>query len=247
MVAKKKVVNSKPVSKKKVTEKPVPVKKPATKAAVKVVATVVEKDVSPKEALKDTENISKALLEDRKPAYRNADALEKKPVAKVVPIEDDKPIYLTVDKENKPVETVEVLKDKKASDLGIFEMASSGNYIFANRTHFELIFSDLGFASPGDKFDPLILAPYEERDLEKEGFEPKEILKSKNLRNFIASGKIKHGPLKEEDKLPDTTLFANRRNMGDAPAFSIPFQGHYFDLYQKFVNAEKRRYERAEV
>lgn len=241
MVAKKKVVDSKPVSKKKVIKKPVPVKKPVAKAEVKVVAPVVEKEISPKEALKDTENISKALLEDRKPAYRNADALEKKPVAKVVPIEDDEPANTA------PIETTKVLKDKRTPDLGIFEMASSGNYIFANRTHFELIFSDLGFASPGDKFDPLIMAPYEERDLEKEGFEPKEILKSKNLRNFIASGKIKHGPLKEEDKLPDTTLFANHRNMGDAPAFSIPFQGHYFELYQKFVNAEKRRYERAEV
>ena len=241
MVAKKKVTDSKPASKKKVAEKPVPVKKPVAKAEVKVVAPVVEKEVSPKEALKDTENISKALLEDRKPAYRNAGALEKKPVAKVVPIEDDEPVNTA------PIETTKVLEDKRTPDLGIFEMASSGKYIFANRTHFELIFSDLGFASPGDKFDPLILGPYEQRDLEKEGFEPKEILKSKNLRNFIASGKIKHGPLKEEDKLPDTTLFANRRNMGDAPAFSIPFQGHYFELYQKFVNAEKRRYERAEV
>lgn len=139
-------------------------------------------------------------------------------------------------------------KEEVNSDLSFFDRPTSGELVFSNRTHFELIFSDLGFPSPGDKFDSLRFAAYQERDLEKEGFTSDQVIRSKNLRNFIASGKMKHGKLEEKDKLPENTKFASIRNLGsDVTSIGVKFTGHYFDLYQKFVAKEKQRYKRAEV
>jgi len=138
--------------------------------------------------------------------------------------------------------------EEKKDPTDFFKKESSGKLIFSNRTHFELVFSDLGFPSPGDKFDPLVFTPYEERDLEAEGFTFEQIRKSMNMRNFVASGKIKHGKLEEGDKLPEDTKFGSIRNLGgDVTSIGVKFSGHYFKLYMDFIAKEKARFNKGEV
>jgi len=127
---------------------------------------------------------------------------------------------------------------------------SSGELTFSNRTHFELIFNDLGYESKDGKFDPLIFKPYETKDLEMEGFERKDVVKSKNLRNFIHAAKIKHGKLAQDsDKLPDTTLFGSVRRNGDITKGqqSIPWHDTYSTAWETFIAKEKRLYDRSKV
>lgn len=125
---------------------------------------------------------------------------------------------------------------------------TSGNYVFSNRTHMELLFSDLGFALGEGRSDPLVFSPYETKDLEEEGFEAADILKSKNLRKFIQSGKMKQGLLEEKDKLPETTLFSRYPHLGDdVMQQSIPFAGEYFKKYNKFVEDEAARVKLTEI
>jgi len=228
-------------------KKPVPEsQKDAGEAEAKVAEKEKDLSIRAKE-LEESEEKMKNLakvLEDRK---KLLEAKEKElDVAEAV-LEKK----AVTDNSDKAAETVPVLNagavDPIKNDLSFFERNSSGDLVFSNRTHYELVFSDLGFPSPGHKFDPLIFKPYQQRDLEVEGFTSEQVISSKNLRNFIAAGKMKHGPLTEKDKLSEDTKFAAVRNLGqDVTTIGIKFTGHYFDLYTKFCAKEKLRFTKAE-
>jgi hypothetical protein len=196
-----------------------------------------EREAEMEEKKKDLEEKEKSLKQREAALAQRAKDLEQKEQDFEAPNPGRAPVSETIEP-----------KEEVNPDLSFFDRDSTGTLIFSNRTHFELVFSDLGFPSPGDKFDPLIFKPYQERDLEKEGFTSDQIIGSKNMRNFIASGKMKHGKLEERDKLPENTKFASIRNLGnDVTSIGIKFTGHYLKLYQDFVAKEKRRYSRPEV
>lgn len=133
---------------------------------------------------------------------------------------------------------------EKKAVVNPLEIETNGELTFSNRTHFELVFSDLGFEAQNGSFDPLVILPYSVRDLEKEGFTKQQVVKSKNIRNFIASGKLMWGVMSEADKLPENTKFAAVRNLGAEAAAKVKFSGQYFDKWEKFVALERSRFER---
>lgn len=133
---------------------------------------------------------------------------------------------------------------EKKAVVNPLEFETNGELIFSNRTHFELVFSDLGFEASNGSFDPLVILPYTVRDLEKEGFTKQQVVKSKNIRNFIAAGKLMWGTMTEADKLPENTKFAAVRNLGAEAAAKVKFSGQYFDKWEKFVALERSRFER---
>jgi len=166
----------------------------------------------------------------------------------VVPEKEDK-VASRVNTSNKKEVTKEAENAAEVPDFMNVMRETSKELVLSNRTHFELLFSDLGFATPDGRFDPLVLLPYETRDLELEGFSRDDLRKSKNLRNFIASAKVKFGGLdKEGDKLPETTIYNSVFRNGDVQGpVSIPFQGEYFVKWSEFVKKENDRYTKSKL
>lgn len=189
----------------------------------------------------DTEAIEKELIE-----VPVEEPIKRSPVIKEEIKEEVKEEVKEEIKE--PEKTIEEPKKELTQTFMDEINETSGELIVSNRTHFEILFSDLGYKSPDGRYDPLILPPYSSKDLELEGFTKEDLKRSKNLRNFIASGKVKLGELEDKDKLDDTTLHASIfRNGNLTGQVSIPFQGEYFKRWTEFVEKENNRYNRSKL
>ena len=255
MVRKSPTKSTKNKSTKKTATKSEPVKK-AVSIETDFTGSPLNKDLDVNTDLNTSENIDEA---------EDMEAIESELIE--VPVEEPviKPMKVQEEPEEEVREAQEVMepgtpinapteetKQEVKEDITQSFMdeinQTSGELIISNRTHFEILFSDLGYKSPDGRFDPLILPPYSQKDLELEGFTKEDLKRSKNLRNFIASGKVKLGKLEEKDKLDDTTLHASVFRSGNITGqVSIPFQGEYFKRWTEFVEKENNRYRRSRL
>lgn len=87
-----------------------------------------------------------------------------------------------------------------------FLVKTTGKLIISNTTNGEIIFGDLGYTAKDGRFDPLLLMPFETRDLEIDGFTIDELKKSKNFRGFLQKKWVKFGVLEEEHKVKFATI-----------------------------------------
>ena len=123
-----------------------------------------------------------------------------------------------------------------------------GKYVFSNRSRNLLMLADLGFEDKKGTFTGLDFEPYQSRDLVAEGFNPDDILQSKDLRRLIQNGFLMLGPLKEGDKIPDNSVSAALGNFdiskGDV---QVPVHSIYYDKFLEFCQKEERSFKNAEL
>lgn len=143
-------------------------------------------------------------------------------------------------KEEKEARVKAVFRTEKEQDIG--------KYVFSNRSRNLLVFADLGFEDKQGKFSGLEFEPYQTRDLVAEGFEPADILQSKDLRKLIQNGYIMLGEMREGDRIPDTSVSAVLGGFdiskGDV---QVPVHSEYYDKYLEFCAKEERSFKNAEL